>query len=185
MKTILITNQKGGVGKTTIADELAFALERRGYNVCFQNLDPQGGVLHSPSLPDSETDYLIVDTPPMLSPDFQKWCKAADAILMPTRASMLDLVPLQRCYDLAKKSKTKAPIGVIVNFYDHRRLADADFMTFLGNAGMGVWATVPTTTAITQAQGLRISVAEHDKRSRAAVSFEELADRATKETSNG
>ena len=30
MYTILMLNQKGGVGKTTIADELSFALERRG-----------------------------------------------------------------------------------------------------------------------------------------------------------
>ena len=29
MYTILMLNQKGGVGKTTIADELSFALERR------------------------------------------------------------------------------------------------------------------------------------------------------------
>ena len=43
MYNILIVNQKGGVGKTTIADELAFALERRDYDVVFQNLDNQGG----------------------------------------------------------------------------------------------------------------------------------------------
>ena len=35
MYTILMLNQKGGVGKTTIADELSFALERRGKTVAF------------------------------------------------------------------------------------------------------------------------------------------------------
>lgn len=43
MYTILMLNQKGGVGKTTIADELSFALERRGKTVAFVTTDPQGG----------------------------------------------------------------------------------------------------------------------------------------------
>ena len=184
MKTILVTNQKGGVGKTTVADELAFALERRGYNVCFQNLDPQGMVLHSPSIPDEETDYYVIDTPPTLSPDFSRWCRAADVIIMPTRASTFDLRPLQRCYELANKSKTKAKIGILVNFYDPRRLADADFVIFLQNAGMMVWGTLPTTTAIIQAQGLQISVAEHKKQSKAAIAFDDLADKVLKELNN-
>lgn len=41
MYTILMLNQKGGVGKTTIADELSFALERRGKTVAFVTTDPQ------------------------------------------------------------------------------------------------------------------------------------------------
>ena len=40
---ILLVNQKGGVGKTTFADEIAWGLERRGHKVGFGNLDPQGG----------------------------------------------------------------------------------------------------------------------------------------------
>lgn len=39
MYTILMLNQKGGVGKTTIADELSFALERRGKTVAFVTTD--------------------------------------------------------------------------------------------------------------------------------------------------
>ena len=46
MYTILMLNQKGGVGKTTIADELSFALERRGKTVAFVTTDPQGGSVH-------------------------------------------------------------------------------------------------------------------------------------------
>lgn len=46
MFTILFLNQKGGVGKTTLADELAFALERRGSTVAFVSTDPQGGSVH-------------------------------------------------------------------------------------------------------------------------------------------
>lgn len=35
MKTILVCNQKGGVGKSLVADEIAFSFERSGIPVSF------------------------------------------------------------------------------------------------------------------------------------------------------
>jgi chromosome partitioning protein len=40
--TICVTNAKGGTGKTTIAINIAGALNERGHNVLFVDLDPQG-----------------------------------------------------------------------------------------------------------------------------------------------
>lgn len=41
-KVIAVTNQKGGVGKTTTTENVAIGLARNGYNVLIVDFDPQG-----------------------------------------------------------------------------------------------------------------------------------------------
>ena len=79
---ILLVNQKGGVGKTTFADEIAWGLERRGHKVGFGNLDPQGGANHEKNLLDDEDAVNVIDTPGFLSDDTAEYAKNADIAII-------------------------------------------------------------------------------------------------------
>lgn len=46
-KTICVTNQKGGVGKTTTSNALGLGLIEKGYKVLLVDLDPQGNLSFS------------------------------------------------------------------------------------------------------------------------------------------
>ncbi len=181
---ILVANVKGGVGKTTIADELAFAFARRGLRVGFQNLDNQGGGVHEPSMLDGTEDVVVIDTPGTFHRDFSKWCDAADAVVMPTTASTLDLVPLLKCWNVAKESKA-GRVAVVVNKYDGRRTADGDVLRFLEGMSMPVWGIVPEATAFVKANARMASVFDLEPAGKAAASVEALADRILEEVRHG
>jgi chromosome partitioning protein len=86
VKTIAITNQKGGCGKTTTAVNLAAALAMKGYRTLIVDLDPQGhATLGFGLIPESieKTVYDVLINPQMM----------LSGILLPTHIEKLVVAP--------------------------------------------------------------------------------------------
>jgi chromosome partitioning protein len=85
MIRVAIANQKGGVGKTTTAINIATAMAATGWRTLLIDLDPQGNASTGIGVPAAEREFssydLLVDQRPL-----------ADCV-MPTRIPGLDLVP--------------------------------------------------------------------------------------------
>ena len=155
MKTILVCNQKGGVGKSLVADEIAFSFERSGIPVSFYDLDTHGGTLP------------VVDTPGALQEGLADWLKEADVVVIPARTTSRDIEPLMRMRKAVFKNG-RAKIVYVMNGWN-RFKASRDFMEwFEGLAGDQTVATLPQSEAFVQAGAAGKSVVEFDRRGKAA-----------------
>ncbi|WP_164437874.1 ParA family protein, partial [Streptococcus equi] len=154
MFRILLLNQKGGVGKTTLADEICFGLERRGFRVAFTSIDPQGGSLHS-SVTDNvvvkKSDFHVIDTAGQLKEEMKQWCRDADAILVPILPSPKDFEPTLRTLELINASDTSALVYVVVNQFSTRGVLDRDIVAFLESEDIPVLGYIPRTVVISKA----------------------------------
>jgi chromosome partitioning protein len=126
---ISLVNQKGGVGKTTVAINLASGLALRGFSVLLVDSDPQGSVLQWHSIQNQEfleverlaqrfdsagfrkrtskRDYVVIDAPPAISNITIGVLDATDLVLIPVGPSALDLWSSKRILDLLAKSRKK------------------------------------------------------------------------------
>ena len=114
MKTIVLANQKGGVGKTTLAGHFGVAAAAAGERVVLMDTDPQGSLASwwnsraaedvafaAAQLDDlpaqlrafGEQGYTlaIIDTPPAVTSTIAAVVAASDMVVVPTRASPHDL----------------------------------------------------------------------------------------------
>lgn len=125
MKTILIVNQKGGVGKSLIADEISFALERNGIVSNHIDLDQQGGTLHD-SKQNPDATVQVVDTPGALQKELTDWIEAADFIIIPTKMTLRDQEPLIRMIEIMEPYKGSKPVLYVMNCWN-RHNTSRDF----------------------------------------------------------
>lgn len=74
MKTVTLTNQKGGVGKTTTAHILSSGLVKAGFRVLVVDIDPQTNLTYTAGIEPEETQFDLYDL-------FKGEAAAAEAIL--------------------------------------------------------------------------------------------------------
>jgi chromosome partitioning protein len=83
--TIALANQKGGVGKTTSAVNIAVELSRRGARVLLVDVDPQGNASSSLGLDKRDLDFTVYDL--LIERAI------LDDVIVPGIRTSLDLIP--------------------------------------------------------------------------------------------
>jgi len=129
---IALLNQKGGVGKTTLAVHIAEALTRIGKSVLLVDADPQGSALDwSEARPDTDSnpsfsviglpksnlhkelpalaqnyDAVLIDGPPRVNEIARAAIMASDIVLIPVQPSPYDVWAAKEIVDLLQEAST-------------------------------------------------------------------------------
>lgn len=138
---ISFLNQKGGVGKTTLAVHLADALSRLDNSVLFVDADPQGSALdwsanrpENPRFPviglpkpnlhrelpaiAKNHDFVLIDGPPRVNEIARAAIMASDIVLIPVQPSPYDVWAAKEIVDLLQEAtvfKGNIKSGFVIN----------------------------------------------------------------------
>ena len=165
-----ITNLKGGVGKSTISQNLAVSLAHKGYKVCV--LDTDLGQRSSmkwaaqrgedvPSIPvlgteadnvikdakeqENYYDFVLIDGSPQLELAQVKTLTVSDIVIVPVSPSALDIWSMQQF--MAKYEQVKAVKGdsiqglILLNKFSGRMRLDREVTEALDSLGLKVMTT--------------------------------------------
>lgn len=178
MKNVLICNSKGGVGKSLIADELAFSFERTNTPYNFYDLDNQGGTIHKTTKNESAI-VSIIDTPGALNEQLAQWITSAHLVIIPTRTTSRDIEPLKRMIEIVSTNNKDCPIIYILNTYN-RFKASNDFAEWLSKQVHNTILALPQSELFVQASAYSKSIVEYAPKSKVALATIELCNKIRK-----
>jgi chromosome partitioning protein len=154
MKTIVVAQQKGGVGKTTLALNIALYFARNGANVAIADADAQGSLtasadmiegLHLVSLSEvlegkTSADLIVIDTSPRNDADLPKVLKLADFVLIPVKPGYLDVLALKDTQAILNSAGIKKA-GIVLNMVQHRNAVTREVQELLQSFTIPVMAS--------------------------------------------
>lgn len=137
MKVVAVIAEKGGVGKTTLALDLAVTATREGHSVAVLDVDPQATASKWTDRREAErpwvvpthasriaasieqakgqgVDFVVIDTPPHSSTEAAEAARRADVVVAPIEPHLFALETLEKLADLLKIAGS-TPFFVVVN----------------------------------------------------------------------
>jgi chromosome partitioning protein len=199
---ISLINQKGGVGKTTTAINLASALSSKKLNVLMVDADPQGSVLQwqstganrefnvvQLSMPQLGSkirshqrnfDHVVIDSPPALSHISQEIAAFSDLAIIPVAPSSLDIWSSRETIQLVTDVARKHP-GLATRLLVYRKIPGtrlgSEAREALTSYGVDIFKTeISQRIAYVEAIVSGVSVLKHSPNSVAAREIRNLCD---------
>ena len=183
MQTFLIANPKGGVGKSTLATNLAGYFARAGNRVMLGDIDRQQSSrawlkLRSPALPPiaswdmandrpakppKDTTHVVLDTPAGVhGKQLTQVLKSATRVIVPLQASIFDILAtrdfLQQLAEEKSLRKNEIFVAIVAMRVDPRTRAAGELERFLANTGLPVIAHLRDTQTYVQAAAHGMSI---------------------------
>lgn len=166
-----ILNQKGGVGKTTLAVNLSAALARTGARVLLIDADPQGSALDWAAaregaplfavvgLPRASIhkeiatvgqgyDHIIIDGPPRVTDLARSAIMASDMVLIPVQPSPYDVWAAEEVVKLIEEAKVYKP-DLKSAFVVNRKIANTAIGRDVGEA-LAAYQVAVLSSTVTQ-----------------------------------
>ena len=122
-KIILMTNIKGGVGKSTLCEEICYYFDGKNIPYSFIPMDTQGGLSH-PAVENESPQYVLIDTPGKM--DALTQIDIADLLIVP-------MAPIKKALDptlltlraIKNRAKRNAKILIVLAQWDRYSAAQA------------------------------------------------------------